>query len=104
MLSFVVALAACAGNLYSREVQVDGDQVTIQVQDTPSVEVRLLIPLQTDRKENVRDHTLCENTLLQFSGRLWSPLGVFFFFFLNVHFPPQKSILWIWLVLICHLV
>lgn len=33
-----------AGNLYSREVQVDGDQVTIQVQDTPSVEVRLLIP------------------------------------------------------------
>ncbi|KAJ0065274.1 hypothetical protein NL108_006991, partial [Boleophthalmus pectinirostris] len=27
-----------AGNLYSREVQVDGDQVTIQVQDTPGVE------------------------------------------------------------------
>uniref|UniRef100_A0A4W6EU14 small monomeric GTPase n=1 Tax=Lates calcarifer TaxID=8187 RepID=A0A4W6EU14_LATCA len=24
-----------AGNLYSREVQVDGEQVTIQVQDTP---------------------------------------------------------------------
>uniref|UniRef100_A0A8C6UHU1 small monomeric GTPase n=1 Tax=Neogobius melanostomus TaxID=47308 RepID=A0A8C6UHU1_9GOBI len=30
-----------AGNLYSREVQVDGDQVTIQVQDTPGVEVSL---------------------------------------------------------------
>uniref|UniRef100_G3PMF1 small monomeric GTPase n=1 Tax=Gasterosteus aculeatus TaxID=69293 RepID=G3PMF1_GASAC len=29
-----------AGNLYSREVQVDGEQVTIQVQDTPGVEVR----------------------------------------------------------------
>ncbi|XP_072295524.1 ras-like protein family member 11B [Eucyclogobius newberryi] len=28
-----------AGNLYSREVQVDGDQVTIQVQDTPGVEL-----------------------------------------------------------------
>lgn len=30
----------CAGNLYSREVQVDGDPVTIQVQDTPGAEVR----------------------------------------------------------------
>lgn len=30
----------CAGNLYSREVQVDGEQVTIQVQDTPGAEVR----------------------------------------------------------------
>ncbi|GAA6220483.1 ras-like protein family member 11B [Lates japonicus] len=29
-----------AGNLYSREVQVDGEQVTIQVQDTPGAEVR----------------------------------------------------------------
>uniref|UniRef100_A0A3Q3N127 small monomeric GTPase n=1 Tax=Labrus bergylta TaxID=56723 RepID=A0A3Q3N127_9LABR len=29
-----------AGNLYSREVQVDSEQVTIQVQDTPGVEVR----------------------------------------------------------------
>lgn len=29
----------CAGNLYSREVQVDGEQVTIQVQDTPGAEV-----------------------------------------------------------------
>uniref|UniRef100_A0A3B4X5T6 small monomeric GTPase n=1 Tax=Seriola lalandi dorsalis TaxID=1841481 RepID=A0A3B4X5T6_SERLL len=28
-----------AGNLYSREVQVDGEQVTIQVQDTPGAEV-----------------------------------------------------------------
>lgn len=32
----------CAGNLYSREVQVDGEQVTIQVQDTPGVEVSFL--------------------------------------------------------------
>lgn len=29
----------CAGNLYSREVQVDGEQVIIQVQDTPGAEV-----------------------------------------------------------------
>ena len=29
-----------AGNLYSREVQVDGEQVAVQVQDTPGVEVR----------------------------------------------------------------
>ncbi|XP_046892784.1 ras-like protein family member 11B [Hypomesus transpacificus] len=28
-----------AGNLYSREVQVDGQQVAIQVQDTPGVDV-----------------------------------------------------------------
>ncbi|XP_076873219.1 ras-like protein family member 11B [Brachyhypopomus gauderio] len=28
-----------AGNLYSREVQLDGEQVAIQVQDTPGVEV-----------------------------------------------------------------
>ncbi|XP_007257097.2 ras-like protein family member 11B [Astyanax mexicanus] len=28
-----------AGNLYSREVQLDGDQVAIQVQDTPGVQV-----------------------------------------------------------------
>lgn len=34
----------CAGNLYSREVQVDREQVTIQVQDTPSVEVRSVLP------------------------------------------------------------
>lgn len=26
-----------AGNLYSREVQVDGEQVAVQVQDTPGV-------------------------------------------------------------------
>lgn len=34
-----VLLLLCAGNLYSREVQVDGEQVTIQVQDTPGAEV-----------------------------------------------------------------
>ncbi|KAK3516760.1 hypothetical protein QTP70_022557 [Hemibagrus guttatus] len=28
-----------AGNLYSREVQIDGEQVAIQVQDTPGVQV-----------------------------------------------------------------
>ncbi|CAL8309415.1 unnamed protein product [Lota lota] len=28
-----------AGNLYSREVQVDGEQVAVQVQDTPGVEM-----------------------------------------------------------------
>lgn len=28
-----------AGNLYSREVQVDGEQAAIQVQDTPGVDV-----------------------------------------------------------------
>ncbi|XP_077572939.1 ras-like protein family member 11B [Stigmatopora nigra] len=28
-----------AGNLYSREVQVDGEQVSLQVQDTPGVEI-----------------------------------------------------------------
>lgn len=33
----------CAGNLYSREVQVDGEQVTIQVQDTPGAEVRATV-------------------------------------------------------------
>lgn len=32
--------SVCAGNLYSREVQVDAEQVTIQVQDTPGVEVK----------------------------------------------------------------
>lgn len=37
---FVSSVCVCAGNLYSREVQVDGEQVTIQVQDTPGVEVR----------------------------------------------------------------
>ena len=40
-----VVLTVClrsfsAGNLYSREVQVDGEQVAVQVQDTPGVEVR----------------------------------------------------------------
>lgn len=39
----------CAGNLYSREVQVDREQVTIQVQDTPSVEVRSVLPPPPDR-------------------------------------------------------
>ena len=39
VLKFVL-FPLCAGNLYSREVQVDGEQVTIQVQDTPGVEVR----------------------------------------------------------------
>lgn len=34
-----VLFLLCAGNLYSREVQVDGEQVTIQVQDTPGAEV-----------------------------------------------------------------
>lgn len=28
-----------SGNLYSREVQIDGEQVAIQVQDTPGVQV-----------------------------------------------------------------
>ncbi|XP_054459201.1 ras-like protein family member 11B [Anoplopoma fimbria] len=41
-----------AGNLYSREVQVDGDQVTIQVQDTPGVEM-------TDNSINLPDHVTC---------------------------------------------
>lgn len=37
---FLFLLCVCVGNLYSREVQVDGEQVTIQVQDTPGAEVR----------------------------------------------------------------
>ncbi|XP_034386927.1 ras-like protein family member 11B [Cyclopterus lumpus] len=41
-----------AGNLYSREVQVDGEQVTIQVQDTPGVEM-------TDNSINLPDHVTC---------------------------------------------
>lgn len=41
-----------AGNLYSREVQVDGDQVTIQVQDTPSVEL-------TDNGITLPEHVTC---------------------------------------------
>ncbi|KAL6107564.1 rasl11b [Pungitius sinensis] len=41
-----------AGNLYSREVQVDGEQVTIQVQDTPGVEM-------TDNTINLPDHVTC---------------------------------------------
>lgn len=32
-------VCVCVGNLYSREVQVDGEQVTLQVQDTPGAEV-----------------------------------------------------------------
>ncbi|KAK7919296.1 hypothetical protein WMY93_010580 [Mugilogobius chulae] len=41
-----------AGNLYSREVQVDGDQVTIQVQDTPGVEL-------TDNGMSLPEHVSC---------------------------------------------
>lgn len=41
-----------AGNLYSREVQVDGDQVTIQVQDTPGVEL-------TDNAVSLPEHVSC---------------------------------------------
>ncbi|KAM3619202.1 uncharacterized protein V6R79_004478 [Siganus canaliculatus] len=41
-----------AGNLYSREVQVDGEQVTIQVQDTPGVEM-------TDNGISLPDHVTC---------------------------------------------
>ncbi|KAK9518930.1 hypothetical protein VZT92_021696 [Zoarces viviparus] len=41
-----------AGNLYSREVQVEGEQVTIQVQDTPGVEM-------TDNSINLPDHVTC---------------------------------------------
>uniref|UniRef100_A0A4W6EEF2 small monomeric GTPase n=1 Tax=Lates calcarifer TaxID=8187 RepID=A0A4W6EEF2_LATCA len=33
-----------AGNLYSREVQVDGEQVTIQVQDTPMTDNGISLP------------------------------------------------------------
>ncbi|XP_008405703.1 ras-like protein family member 11B [Poecilia reticulata] len=41
-----------AGNLYSREIQVDGDQVTIQVQDTPGAEM-------TDNGISLPDHVSC---------------------------------------------
>ncbi|KAM3875653.1 ras-like protein family member 11B [Diretmus argenteus] len=41
-----------AGNLYSREVQVDGEQVSIQVQDTPGVEM-------IDNSNNLPDHVAC---------------------------------------------
>ncbi|CAN9501003.1 unnamed protein product [Ophioblennius macclurei] len=41
-----------AGSLYSREVQVDGEQVTIQVQDTPGVEM-------TDNGVSLPDHVTC---------------------------------------------
>lgn len=34
-----------AGNLYSREVQVDGEQAAIQVQDTPGVDVSSLFAM-----------------------------------------------------------
>lgn len=32
------------GTLYSREVQVDGEQVAIQVQDTPGLDCVSLVP------------------------------------------------------------
>nr|XP_020459123.1 ras-like protein family member 11B [Monopterus albus] len=38
-----------AGNLYSREVQLEGEQVTIQVQDTPGAEM-------TDNGSSLSDH------------------------------------------------
>lgn len=41
-----------AGNLYSREVQVDGEQVAIQVQDTPGVDV-------TGNCLSLPDHVTC---------------------------------------------
>uniref|UniRef100_A0A1A8LE58 small monomeric GTPase n=3 Tax=Nothobranchius TaxID=28779 RepID=A0A1A8LE58_9TELE len=41
-----------AGNLYSREVQVDGDPVTIQVQDTPGAEM-------TGDGISLPDHAAC---------------------------------------------
>ncbi|XP_029938942.1 ras-like protein family member 11B [Salarias fasciatus] len=41
-----------AGSLYSREVQVDGEQVTIQVQDTPGAEM-------TDNGISLPDHVSC---------------------------------------------
>ncbi|XP_067086085.1 ras-like protein family member 11B [Osmerus mordax] len=41
-----------AGNLYSREVQVDGQQVAIQVQDTPGVDV-------TSNSLSLPDHVTC---------------------------------------------
>ncbi|XP_029356754.1 ras-like protein family member 11B [Echeneis naucrates] len=41
-----------AGKLYSREVQVDGEQVTIQVQDTPGAEM-------TDNGISLPDHVSC---------------------------------------------
>ncbi|XP_019751977.1 ras-like protein family member 11B [Hippocampus comes] len=41
-----------AGNLYSREVQVDGEQVTLQVQDTPGAEM-------SDNGALLPDHVSC---------------------------------------------
>ncbi|XP_061682251.1 ras-like protein family member 11B [Syngnathoides biaculeatus] len=41
-----------AGNLYSREVQVDGEQVSLQVQDTPGVEM-------SDNGAVLSDHVSC---------------------------------------------
>ncbi|XP_057696969.1 ras-like protein family member 11B [Corythoichthys intestinalis] len=41
-----------AGNLYSREVQVDGEQVSLQVQDTPGVEM-------SDNDAVLPDHVSC---------------------------------------------
>ncbi|KAM9761558.1 ras-like protein family member 11B [Menidia menidia] len=41
-----------AGNLYSREVQLDGEQVTIQVQDTPGTEM-------SDNGISIPDHVTC---------------------------------------------
>ncbi|XP_077464069.1 ras-like protein family member 11B [Stigmatopora argus] len=41
-----------AGNLYSREVQVDGEQVSLQVQDTPGVEI-------SDNGAVLPDHVSC---------------------------------------------
>lgn len=40
ILSNVLICIFCiTGNLYSREVQIDGEQLAIQVQDTPGVQV-----------------------------------------------------------------
>ncbi len=40
LLRFLKSLHCCiTGNLYNREVHIDGEQVAIQVQDTPGVEV-----------------------------------------------------------------
>ncbi|XP_013882827.1 ras-like protein family member 11B [Austrofundulus limnaeus] len=41
-----------AGKLYSREIQVDGEQVTVQVQDTPGAEM-------TDNGMSLPDHVSC---------------------------------------------
>ena len=70
-----VNLLFLSGNLYSRHIQIDGEMLAIQVQDTPGVQVSSMQPCSSPKQLYICE-CVCPSVhhLVMVRSRVWCPV------------------------------